>query len=81
MERVRLASSKQHAASSKQAAPQGPFPAPEQQGSQNQEKNVTTLSGMFSRNFLGKKLFSGRTLKWSETVIYWSFGPCWATGS
>ena len=44
-------------------------------------KNVTTLSGMVFRNFLGSNFFSGRTPTWSETVIYWGFGPFWAAGT
>ena len=51
MQLARLASSKQ------QLAPQGPFRPPGQQGSQIEKKNVTTLSGMGFRNFLGYRVF------------------------
>ena len=49
-------SSKQQAASSKQAAPQGPFWAPEQQGSQNREKKCYH-AGMVFCSFLGNNFF------------------------
>ena len=62
------ASSSKQQASSKQLAQQGPFWAPEQQGS-GIKKKVTTLSGMVSRNLLGNNFFFGRTPTWSETVI------------
>ena len=45
------------------------------------EKNVTTLSEMVFRDFLGNNFFFGQTPTWSETVIYWGFGPFWAAGT
>ena len=36
---------------------------------------------MVFRNFLGNNFFSGQTPTWSETVIYWDFGPFWAAGT
>ena len=59
MELARLASGKQQAASSKQAtSPAGPFPGPKATGVPKSKKNVTTLSGTVSRNFLGNNFFS-----------------------
>ena len=60
MEPARLAASSKQQAASKQPAPQGPGRAPAQ-GSRNGKKNVTTLSGMGFRNFLGDDLCCGRT--------------------
>ena len=53
--RVYQASNKQQASKQQASklAPQGPFRASEQLGSQNQKKNVTMLSRMVFRNFLG----------------------------
>ena len=36
---------------------------------------------MVSHNFLGSNFFFGWTPTWSETVIYWGFGPFWAAGT
>ena len=56
MELARLASSKQAAAS--KLALQGPFQAPEQQGSQNRKKMLPLYPGWFSTTFSGTTFFS-----------------------
>ena len=51
MELARLASKQQAASSSKQAAPQGPFLDPEQQGSRNRKKCYHAVRDGFSQLF------------------------------
>ena len=51
-------SSKQAASSKQQASTAGPFLGPRATGTPKWNKNVTTLSGMVFRNFLGKNFLS-----------------------
>ena len=54
--------------------PQAPFRAPEQQGSRNRKKNVTTLYGMGFRNFFGNNLSFGRTPTGRKRLFSGIFG-------
>ena len=79
MELARLVPSNKQQPSNTQASSRAPS-GPQSRRGPKIGKNVTTLSGIIFRNFLEKKK-TGRTPRWSQRVIYWSFGRFWAAGT
>ena len=71
MELARLASSSKQQAS--KLAPQGPFRAPEQQGSQNRKKMLPRHPGWFSATFSDTNFFSVRPppVGKGDFVVFW----------